>query len=257
MLSFVPLIGPFVSERLRTPLTSLGVRISGVFTTIFLLLFVFNRGESVLLSLLFGYIVLFVAVAAFLGLGKSPEFLTAFASIPSLERLAQIVRTLPRYFADVALAAIGKTDRLSFSGRLAERIEREAKADDELRNYFIEDSGAFSPYLAYVPVLNFLFLYRFFFPGKSRLVVAIGQGIVLSLIFIGLVFLYGPFDPILSLALLPISIGFATVTVRPFYRIPVLYELSALLSFLSFGLVSGTRAVHARSREEKEVRYTV
>ncbi len=49
----------------------------------------------------------------------------------------------------------------------------------------------------------------------------------------------------------------ATIKTRPFYRIPVLYELSALLSFLSFGLIAGTKSFQQKSREEKSVSYTV
>ena len=51
--------------------------------------------------------------------------------------------------------------------------------------------------------------------------------------------------------------GIATITIRPFMRLPILYELSWLISTLGFGLVQGTRAARAKSVEVREVKLTV
>ena len=45
----------------------------------------------------------------------------------------------------------------------------------------------------------------------------------------------------------------ATVVLRPFARIPVLYELSVLLSYVSFGIVRGSREARAKSAKMNEV----
>ncbi len=85
ILSFVPFIGPFIYEHLQTPLTRVGVRISGLMSILLVFLFVFSRGESTILSILFFFVVLLVSVASLLFLGKSVEFLSFFYWIPSLE----------------------------------------------------------------------------------------------------------------------------------------------------------------------------
>lgn len=257
VLSFVPFVGVFIYEYMKTPLTRLGVRVGGLMSVLSLLLFVFSRGESVLVSLVFFYIVLLVTIGILLFLGKGIEFLGIFSVIPGLEDIALVYRTLPRYIADIGLAIVGKKDDLSFKTRMIERYQAEAKTDEELAKYFNGSSGPFSPYLIYIPGLNLLYIVRFFAPGKSPYVMAIGQGMMLTALVGAAMYFYSPFDPILSLALLPIGLGLATIKSRPFYRIPVLYEISALMSFLSFGLVSSTKAIRTKSQEEKTVSYKV
>jgi hypothetical protein len=235
ILSFVPFVSMFVYEHFKTPLTTIGVRISGAASLLFVALFAFGRGESLMLVLLFLYVVLLVTVAILLYLGKSMEFLSAFAAIPSLESVSRFFRTAPSYLADVALA----------------------RAEEELAKYFNGSPGPFSPYLIYVPFLNLVYLARFFSPGKTPYVVAIGQGIVLTVLIAVVGYFYSFFDPMLAFALFPIALGLATIKSRPFYRIPVLYELSALVSFLTFGLVSGTKSMKEKSKESKQVSYKV
>lgn len=70
-------------------------------------------------------------------------------------------------------------------------------------------------------------------------------------------YFYGISSPLLSLSLLPISLGMATVKTRPFYRIIGLYEVYSLLSFCTFGLVSGSKLLKSKAREEKSVNYKV
>lgn len=210
-----------------------------------------------LVSLIFFYVVLLVTIGILLFLGKGIEFLGMFSVIPGLEDIALVYRTLPQYIADIGQAIIGKKDDLSFKTRMIERYQMEAKTDAELAAYFNGSPGPFSPYIIYIPVLNLLYIVRFFAPGKSPYVMAIGQGIVLTVIVGCAGYYYGMFDPILTLALLPISLGLATIKSRPFYRIPVLYELSALISFLTFGLVSSTKVIRTKSQEEKSVSYKI
>lgn len=44
---------------------------------------------------------------------------------------------------------------------------------------------------------------------------------------------------------------------RPFFRIPVLYEVGAFLSSLTFGIISGTKQAREKSQEVREVRLVV
>ncbi len=130
------------------------------------------------------------------------------------------------------------------------------RAEEALSLFFTDGHLTFSPYFIYVPFLNLIFLYQFFVPGKSKYVLAINQGIILTLLVVLVGGFLSPTNLIL-LAILPMMLGIATIKNRPFLQIPLLYEFGGLLSAVTFGIVSGTRQAREWSQEVKEIRLKV
>jgi hypothetical protein len=112
--------------------------------------------------------------------------------------------------------------------------QRDLTFESGLAEYFTDIKIVLPPYIIYIPGLNILLLNLFFAPGKSRYALAVGQGIVLTILCFLVGFFYGWNSPYLLFSLFPIAMGMSTITLRPFVRIPVLYELSVLLSYVSF-----------------------
>jgi hypothetical protein len=133
--------------------------------------------------------------------------------------------------------------------------------EKQLAEYFTDATLVFSPYIIYIPVLNLLLLHRFFAPQKSRYALAINQGIILSILVITIgVLVY--FDVLstsawILFAILPMMLGLSTVKAKPFLQIPILYEIGTFLSYLSFGIISGTKTARERSMEVREVSFKV
>ncbi len=116
------------------------------------------------------------------------------------------MRTIPIYLRDVMSAVVGKKDHLNFHARLIEREQLDNATEAQLVAFFDGPTGPFSPYLIYVPFINLIYIVRFFVPGKSPYVLAIGQGMVLTILVAVAAYFYGFFDPILTIALLPIAL---------------------------------------------------
>lgn len=157
---------------------------------------------------------------------------------------------------DVARVIVGRKNELDFIALYKEKLRSAAAAESELAKFFDDSSTAVSPYLIYIPGINLLFAHRFFFPGKSRYVLAVNQGIVLTFLCIALYF-FTESSTLLVVAFLPMMLGIAMISHRPFFRIPVLYEVGALLSSLTFGIISGTKQAREKSQEVREVRFVV
>ena len=85
------------------------------------------------------------------------------------------VRTLPQYIVSIFHTVTGRSDTLSWTKLLEVTRLRETDFERKLALYFTEKNLVLSPYLIYIPVLNFLFLPKFLRPGTSQYVVAIGQ----------------------------------------------------------------------------------
>lgn len=256
LLSFLPFIWVFIAERFSTPLTRVGSKVSGYGSILLIFETVFLHGENLELITIFLLILLLVTTGVFLISGKSVMFLSPVQYLPSFSEVQIFLNTLPGYLSDVFAVIIGKKQDLSFSASESVCTERMKKSEQDLEKYFNNALMVFSPYLIYVPVINLIFLYQFFSPKKSRYVLAVNQGIVMTLLALG-VWSFSDTSELLMLFFLPMMLGIATVSTRPFLQIPVLYELGALLSSITFGIVSGTKQAREKSNEVREVRLKV
>jgi hypothetical protein len=257
LLSFLPGIGVFVAERFPTPLTAVGARVSGYGTSLLVLEYIFLRGDNLFMVTLFFLIVLIVTTGVFLVAGKSVGFLAPVQMLPGIRDIQLYFKTVPSYVKDVFLVAIGRKEELSFLLKREEMRARTLRTEAGLEAYFTETNQVFSPYLIYVPILNIIFIYRFFSPQKNRYALAINQGIILTLLVVIIGYFTYPDTSLLLLVILPMMLGLATVKGKPFLQIPILYEISSLVSYITFGIVSGTKSTREKSKEVREVRLKV
>lgn len=180
------------------------------------------------------YAVFFVTVGSMLfSQGKIP-FEPALSSIPSLESLWTAVRTVPPFLYETVKASFGKTDELSFLSKFREIRSRDQAFENVMDKAFSDASFALSPKLAAFPVANLLFLPRLLSSRPYRHAIAAGQGIAITVAYLTLVFVFGFSNPYQIFLLPAIALVLANVEARPFYRIPVLYELYSLVGILSF-----------------------
>ncbi len=108
-----------------------------------------------------------------------------------------------------------------------------------------------------IPFANLVFLPSLCFAKSFRLVLAAGQGIAMTALLALSFYFYGFFAPETFVFLFPISLLLANTEGNPFYRIPVAYELYALVGILSFGLTDRARKVRSISEKEESVSYKV
>lgn len=184
MISFFPLIGVFVAERYPSTLTQIGAKISGYSTFLFIIEFIFLRGESLLMVTLFFLIILIVTTGVLLASQKSVDFLAPVQLLPGIREIQVYSKVIPLYLADIFLVVIGRKNEIGFMQKCREINLKIENTEKQLSEYFTDASLVFSPYIIYIPLLNLLLLYRFFSPQKSRYALAINQGIMLSFLVI-------------------------------------------------------------------------
>lgn len=167
------------------------------------------------------------------------------------------LKTVPLYLLDVFLVIIGRKNELSFLQKREEISLRMKHSEKELEAFFSDSHMVFSPYIIYIPFINLIFIYQFFAPQKSRYVLAINQGIILTLLILLFGYLLYPNLRMTLLAVLPIMLGVATIKNQPFLQIPILHEIGSLLTYITFGIVSGTKNMREKSKEVREIRLKV
>lgn len=256
LMSFVPLLGVVISARKPTVANVLGCRAGSLFFTAYA--FLWSSGaDATLMAASLAYAVFFVTVGVSLfSLGKMP-LESLISSIPSLEMLWSIVRALPEFFVKIVKAAFGKSEELSFPKTLAALHARDVAFEAMMDKAFSESSFPFSPKLAALPGANLVFLPRLLSSSPYRYALAAGQGIAITAVYAALVFFYGFANPY-QICLLPaIALVLGNVEVRPFYRIPVLYELYSLVGVLTFGLMNRARKMKETSAKETSVSFKV
>ena len=117
---------------------------------------------------------------------------------------------------------------------------------------FVDNSSPFSPFTLYIPGINFIHFVTFLVPKKSKNVIAAGQGIITSLLFIPGIYFFSEYDSILLVLVYVSIVGISRVKERPFYKIPVIYEIYWLISLVTFGLISSAGTAKNKSAEIRE-----
>ena len=256
ILSFVPLVGFIVARHHPGILTGTGERVGGLFAIILVALSVWSPLGSVMMILVLLYIVFFSFVAVNIVLHRSVQLPHVLARIPSIDSLYRSVRAGIRYAGHVSTAIIGRRETLDWSREKELVRERDCRSEELFATYYTDATLPISPYLIPIPLLNIIFLPRIFFVRQGMYVRAIMQGIATTLILIILWGVYGMTTPYQVWLLFPVALGLGTVRVRPFYRIPVVYECSLPLSFLFFGWVDRRRRL-AEKAKENSVSYKI
>lgn len=256
VMSFIPLFGIVIAARKPSPANVLGCRAGSLFFAFYAVIWTLG-GDAVLMAASLAYAVFIVTVAVSLfGTGKIP-LETLLCMLPSLERLWSVVRAVPEFSVQVLRAAFGKSQELSFPKTLAALHERDIAFEAAMDKAFAESSFPFSPKLTALPGVNLVFLPRLFSSSPYRYALAAGQGIAITVVYAALAYVYGFSNPYQIFLLPAIALVLGNVEVRPFYRIPILYELYSLVGVLTFGLMNRARKVRETSAKEMAVSFKV
>lgn len=193
-MSFVPLFGIVISARKPSSANILGCRASSLFFAIYAIVWS-SGGDASLMFLTLTYAIFFVTVGATLfSQGKIP-FENVIATIPSLETLWTALRSVPRFLFESVKAAFGKISELSFVRVFTGLHARDEAFETVMDKAFSDDSFAFSPKLAALPVVNLIFLPRLLSSRPYRYAIAAGQGIAITFTYIALVYVFGFSNP--------------------------------------------------------------
>ena len=154
--------------------------------------------------------------------------------IPSMDTCYVTLRSLPRYVGEIMGVIREKHEQVSFANCLKKTRERDSISRDSLANYFTADRIPFKPLWIFIPLVNLVFLPKILTDRKTKYIIAIGQGLIMTGIFVAISLMYGFSSSLLLFLLFPIFYAIARVTSDPFQKIPLVYELYALINTLSF-----------------------
>lgn len=127
-----------------------------------------------------------------------------------------------------------KKINVSFMERLTETQEKDQNFKTPLQAYFIDESLPFQSFWIFIPFVNLIFLPKLFVSRTTRYVLAIEQGLVITLLAILLGLLFSFTSPIELFLLFPVFYGISALETDVFIRIPFIYEIYILINILSF-----------------------
>lgn len=256
-LSYIPFLGMIIAKKHPHAITTSGARISSIFWFFYLLVFV-NRGfDSLSMMLLFMGVLFLVYLAAGLFIKNSYFIPHVFEKIPSIALIYEIIRSTPTYFMNLAGVAFGKTKTLQFAEHLANTRTRDIYFRTSLEWYFTDAHIAFSSLWIFIPFCNVIFIPKLFMSRQTRYVLAIGQGLVLTVLAGVIGYFYGFASPFELFLLFPIFYGIAEFETNVFVRIPGVYEIYAILNTLTFGILNNTKRMQDIQKKETTVSYKV
>jgi hypothetical protein len=220
---YLPIISLFVKNP--NELGKIGRVTSNWFTVLLLVIVTLGFTEISQLALSSLYILFVVSLGVFIFLNKEPTFLRLVAFLPKKEAVQAGIYTIPLYLWQVVQAIIGKRSELSFLEEFTKKLQKEEQFEKAMSEVFTDNSSPFSPYTLYIPGINAIHLTTFFSPKKSRNVIASGQGIIITILFALGIYFFNEYDSILLVLVYVSLLGIARVKERPFYKIPVVYEI--------------------------------
>lgn len=220
---------------------------------------VFTSGgfDSLSMILLFIGILLLVFLAARFFMHDDYTVPGFLERIPGIESVYGIVRSLPPYLMDMGKMVFGKKDVISFRDHLKDTQEKDQNFRSSLQGYFTDETLPFRPFWIFIPFFNLVFLPKLFMSRTTRYVLAIGQGLIITFLAICIGVFHSFASPLESFLLFPIFYGIASLESDVFIRIPLVYEIYAMLNALSFGLLKNTKRIQAVQKQEKTVSFKV
>lgn len=157
-----------------------------------------------------------------------------FEKIPAMKTVYEIIRSVPGYLMDIGRMIFGKKDSVSFVGRMASIREKDHILKTSLQEYFTDESLPFHPFWIFVPFCNIVFLPKLLMSRTTRYVLAIGQGLVITLFALLIGFFFSFTSPLELFLLFPVFYGIAFLESDAFIQIPLVYEVYATLNTVTF-----------------------
>ena len=255
LLSHIPFVSMIVAKRYPNIVTTTGARVSSIFWAIYIAAFVTGWFDSLSMILLFIGILMLVFLAARFFLNDSYTVPVVFERIPGIESIYAIWRSIPPYVADVSRMIFGKKDSLSFGNHLRNTQEKDVSFRASLQGYFTDETLPFKPFWIFIPFCNLVFLPKLFISRNTRYVLAIGQGLVITLLWIAIGVIYSFTSSLALVLIFPAFYGIASLESDVFIKIPVIYEIYAVLNTFTFGLLKNTKRIQTAQKQETNVSY--
>jgi hypothetical protein len=137
-----------------------------------------------------------------------PDF---FEHIPGIDSIYNIIRSLPSYFREIGEIMFGKKNSISFIEHLENTKKKDLNFRTSLQEYFTDTTLPFKYGWIFVPFVNLIFLPKLFMCRTTQYVLAIGQGLVITLLAILIGFLFSFTSPLELFLLFPIFYGIASI----------------------------------------------
>ncbi|HBB27391.1 TPA: hypothetical protein DCZ36_02765 [Candidatus Gracilibacteria bacterium] len=257
LLSYIPFVGMIATKRFPNIVTTTGARASSIFGFFYLVSFTNGGFDSLSMILLFLGILIIVFLAARFFTTDSYTIPRFFERIPGMDSIYEIIRSVPPYLMDIGRMIFGKRDSVSFAYHIKNMQEKDRNLQISLQEYFTDETLPFQAFWIFIPFCNLVFLPKLFTSRATRYVLAIGQGLVITLLFIIIGLLFSFTSPFELFLLFPMFYGIASLESNVFIRIPLVYEIYAILNTLTFGLLKNTKRIQVAQKQDTMVRFTV
>jgi len=251
ILSKIPFVWYFIYTKQKdNEIIENNTKLNLIFTTIYLLLFIFwNPNLANLLLLVYIIFIVFTAINLF---AQDKVINIKLNEVPFPREKLNYLKALKIYLWNYFS---GKKDFIEFS-EILKKIKEEEKQKQEEFNNSISKLGDFKlpKFIIYTPVLNFISLFNYNTKQKNHII----NGILLSTIFIILWITKGIFNYYQLLLLLPLSFWLAQLyNWNDYYKIPFLYDFYELFTFTKSKTKQAVETLKEKQKEEKTLNLKV
>jgi hypothetical protein len=135
--------------------------------------------------------------------------------------------------------------------------EKDAGYAELARTHFTDKKLPLPRTLIFIPVINILFIPQIFLRKNSYYILAILQGAIITLCLAAL-WIFVDFSTLWqTFFLFAIFLGIANLETNPFYKIPLVYEIYAILDFFAFGLGGKVGKLQEKRKETASVSFKI
>lgn len=255
--SYIPFFWLIIWARFNNPINRYGAKISWLFSII-LIFFIVTKHSEVLLLSLFIYLCFVVYAGISIVTNQTVIFTSLFSSIPSLWEVYLNSRAWVSYIFESVKIIFGKKDEVSFNIIKKRTIENDKKFIELASSYLTGDKILFWNKLIYIPIINIIYLPKFFFDKKSRYSLALAQWFLITIIIVILYFFFpNAYLKYVPIMLFPIFLWIANIDHNPFYRIPIIYDIYLILDNITFWIFSKIKFLKEKKEEVQELSFKV
>lgn len=257
IFSYVPFFWTMVASKHPWALNEYWEKISWSFSMLMALLISIKSTE--LLSI---FLLIYIAYVAYVWINiivySKIIYSDLFAKIPNLQEIYVNLRASVYYIFESLKVIFWKKEELSFMKSKEKIMESDKKFHDVSSEFLTSKNMAFTNKLIFIPIINLLYIIKYFIDKKSIYVFAIAQWVIISFLIVGLYFLdWFYFYSFQIFFLFPIILWIANIDSNPFYKIPIIYEIYSILDKLSFWIFNKMKFLKEKKIEVKEVSFKV
>jgi len=251
ILSKIPFVWYFIYTKQKdNEIIKNNTKLNLIFTTIYLLLYIFgNPNLANLLLLVYIIFIVFTAINLF---AQDKVINIKLNEVPFPSKILNYLKALKIYLWNYFSS---KKEFVSFN-EILKKVEVQNQEKQEAFNKSISNLNNFKlpKVIIYIPVLNFISLFNFKTKEKNHII----NWVLLSIIFIILWITNGIYNYYQLLLLLPLSFWLAELYAwNYYYKIPFLYDLYELFTFTKSKTKEAVETLKEKQKEEKTLNLKV